>query len=658
MNFLNLSFGELMALAGMISAGIVALYLLDRTKRRQVVATLRFWTAGKMPEELQHKRRIHQPWSMLLQLLSMLLLLLAIAAPRIGDLGAAHDHVLLLDTSAWMGARARQGILLDQAKTAALVYVRSLPLLDRVMLVRADALATPVTQFDADKNAVSDAIRRSRPSTSALNLEQAFEFAQQAQRLQSQKAGEIVFVGAGRIAKQDTELAVPPNLRVISIPSNGENVGLRKLSVRRAALTAARTVAGTAAGTTAGNPAAGPDTWEAFVELRNDGSLPREITLLLQFAGTAAGSKTMTLAPGSTTQATFLFHAKAAGFLEARVTSTNGRGDAFPQDDAAIIQVPVGKTLRVAVYSPEPDLLKPLLTGNVQVQATFDLPAKYDPQAAADLVVFDRFAPKDAPTNVASVWIEPPAGSPFALRSTATKTKLDRWHQETALGAGLYTKDVELASTEVFTLAPGDQAVAETAQGPVVVQRQGAVKMAALGFDPVRSTMKYDLATPLLIANLLRWMAPEVFRRSDVQAGTVGTVNVTLDKGVNPASVKVLGDDQRPLPFTIEGNRLQFFAGAAGNVRVVTGDRETVYSLTLPDVGDVAWRPPADVARGVRRGLVESSSAPNPWPWLALAGGLGLLADWLLYGRRQIVRLKPRAASPNLVERLRRRKAS
>ena len=654
MNFLNLSFGEFLALAGIISAGIVALYLLDRTKRRQVVATLRFWTAGKMPEELQHKRRIHQPWSMLLQLLSMLLLLLAIAAPRIGDLGAAHDHVLLLDTSAWMGARARQGILLDQAKTAALVYVRSLPLLDRVMLVRADALATPVTQFDSDKNAVSDAIRRSRPSTSALNLEQAFEFAQQAQRLQSQKAGEIVFVGAGRIAKQEEELPVPPNLRVISIPSNGENVGLRKLSVRRAAGTAA----GTPAGTATGAPTPGSDTWEAFVELRNDGSLPREITLLLQFAGVAAGSKTMTLAAGSTTQATFLFHAKAAGFLEARVTSTNGRGDAFPQDDAAIIQVPVGKTLRVAVYSPEPDLLKPLLTGNAQVQATFELPAKYDPQAAADIVVFDRFAPKDAPKNVASVWIEPPAGSPFAMRSTATKTKLDRWHQDTALGAGLYTKDVELASTEVFNLAPGDQAVAETAQGPVVVQRQGAVKMAALGFNPVRSTMKYDLTTPLLIANLLRWMAPEVFRRSDVQAGTVGTVNVTLDKGVNPASVKVLGDDQRPLPFTIEGNRLQFFAGAAGNVRVITGNRETVFSLTLPDVGDVTWRPPADVARGVRRGLVESSSAPNPWPWLALAGGLGLLADWLLYGRKQILRLKPGAASVSLVERLRRRKAS
>ncbi|MDP9114985.1 MAG: BatA and WFA domain-containing protein, partial [Acidobacteriota bacterium] len=232
---MNLSFGELLGLAGIVSAGIVALYLLDRTKRRQVVATLRFWTAGKLPEERKHKRRVHQPWSLLLQVASMILLLLAMAGPQFGDLGTSRDHVLLLDTSAWMGARARQGILLDQAKNAALAYVDSLPLADRVMLVRADALVTPVTQFESNKGAVTEAIRRSRPSTSALNLEQALEFAQQAQKLQAQKAGEIVLVGAARIPKPENEIAVPANLRVISIPSNGENVGLRKLGVRRAA---------------------------------------------------------------------------------------------------------------------------------------------------------------------------------------------------------------------------------------------------------------------------------------------------------------------------------------------------------------------------------------------------------------------------------------
>ena len=40
MNFLNLGFGELLGLAGIVSASVVALYLLDRTKRKQVVSTL------------------------------------------------------------------------------------------------------------------------------------------------------------------------------------------------------------------------------------------------------------------------------------------------------------------------------------------------------------------------------------------------------------------------------------------------------------------------------------------------------------------------------------------------------------------------------------------------------------------------------------------
>src|ERR1700679_1732865 len=119
MDFLNLNFVEFFTLAGAVSAAIIALYLMDRSKRRQVVGTLRFWTAGHTPEQLKHKRRIHQPWSLLLQLLSMLLLLAAIAEPFWGHISATRDHVLLLDTSAWMAARARQGTLLDQAKTAA-----------------------------------------------------------------------------------------------------------------------------------------------------------------------------------------------------------------------------------------------------------------------------------------------------------------------------------------------------------------------------------------------------------------------------------------------------------------------------------------------------------------------------------------------------------
>src|ERR1044071_313303 len=102
MNFLNLGLGELLGVVSAISAGVVALYLLDRSKRRQVVATLRFWSTADVRTELKHRRRIQQPWSLILQIVSLCLLLSAIAGPRLGVFDASgRDHVVILDVSAW-----------------------------------------------------------------------------------------------------------------------------------------------------------------------------------------------------------------------------------------------------------------------------------------------------------------------------------------------------------------------------------------------------------------------------------------------------------------------------------------------------------------------------------------------------------------------------
>jgi hypothetical protein len=156
----------------------------------------------------------------------------------------------------------------------------------------------------------------------------------------------------------------------------------------------------------------------------------------------------------------------------------------------------------------------------------------------------------------------------------------------------------------------------------------------------VRSSMKFELATPLLIANVTRWMAPEAFRDWEVQAGTVGSVNVTLDKNADPARTRVLGEGGVALPFTMEGNTLRFFAGAPGTVRVLTGDRELVYSLNLPDVGEAVWRVPAKVRRGIPRTSGLEQATAELWPWLAILGGLGLLLDWFLFGRSRAFRLR------------------
>ena len=82
MYLLNLSLAQFLAVFGSVAAISVALYLLDRSRRRQVGSTLRFWVAATQPVAAARRRHLQQPWSLALQLLGMALLLLAIAQLR------------------------------------------------------------------------------------------------------------------------------------------------------------------------------------------------------------------------------------------------------------------------------------------------------------------------------------------------------------------------------------------------------------------------------------------------------------------------------------------------------------------------------------------------------------------------------------------------
>ena len=348
----------------------------------------------------------------------------------------------------------------------------------------------------------------------------------------------------------------------------------------------------------------------------------------------------MTLRPGAEEQASFTYTAKTGGFLEARL---NVR-DAFPQDDRAVVELPPQASSRIIVYSTEPELLRPLFAANAQVEAAFESPDRFDPAAKADVLVLDRFQPSSAP-RVPAIWIQPPsAGSPVPVRTTKPGLKLEQWHSENDVGAGLRTKDVTLDLAEVFSPAATDTVIADTAEGPVVVARDSNPKLLVMGFHPGRGSMKYQLSTPLLIANTLRWMIPDAFRRSEFQAGTVGMVNVPVDKDASPSGVRVMDEANRSLPFTIDGDNLRFFSGAPGTVRVRMGDRESVYSLSLPDVGETPWRVPGNVRKGVPRAINADAAPRDLWPWLAVLGGIGLLVDWLLYGRSRAFRLRASAA--------------
>ena len=614
MFFLNLTLPEFLALFSAVSGLVVALYLLDRRRRRQRVATLRFFATAPNISDVHHRRKLRQPWSLLLQIVSLTLLLLAIAELQIGSPDrSSRDHVLILDTSAWMNALAGPAghgsvRLIDEARRIAARYLKSLPDGDRVMLIRADSIATPATGFEANRAAVLKAIEATQPSAAPLNIDQALAVADQSRRLNASKPGEIVFIGAGRVPSDRSPSApMPADVRTILIPGGTRNCGLREVGVRR-------------------DPAS-PDTWEIFVAAKNYSESPRSITLSLRFGGAVIGVQRMTIAAGGEENAAFRYGTRAAGWLDARISPN----DAFPQDDHATLELPARNPVRVSVVTDQPETLHPVFNAIPGIEASFLPTTSYNSARPARITIFDRFAPAASVKND-SIWIDPPAGrSPIPVIAERENLKLLQWNSDYPLGHGLHTRDVVLAASQVYRAASDDITVAESDAGPVIVARDGVPKIVAFGFDPLASNMKYELATPILFANILRWMAPDLFRRVELTARTAGAVEVPLEAGIDPATVRVVTESGRKLPYTVENGTLRFFAGEPGIVRVLAGDREMIYSLTLPPAGDMVWKP-EHVRRGVPKRGVPAPTPRDAWRLLAAVGGAGILAEWLLFG--------------------------
>ncbi len=624
MFFLNLTFGEFLTLLGALGGLITALYLLDRTKRKKIVSTLRFWTPALTAEEQQRRRRMREPWSLLLQLVSLLLLLVAIAQLQWGTRQRrGRDHVLVIDTSSWAGERSSRGTVMDREKEVAARYLSTLPARDRVMLVRADALTTPVTPFTADRRLLSTALNQSGSSFSALNIEQALSFADQAQSWSGGQRGEIIYVGPRLVGDPDNPPPPLSNLRVIEVPARRENCGIRRMGVRRSDEDA--------------------NSWQATVILKNYGSQPRTVRLRTGFSGTAFAPRAYRLNPGQETAAAYNFTTAGAGRLAAQIDPA----DALPADDRAELELPRTGLIDVTVYTNRPEALRPLLEPNHRLSVKFLSPSAYNPNPMSDVMLLDSFAPGQDP-KIPSLWIDPPReGSPLPVRMVVTNAPIKVWHSGTVLSTGLHAKETRIPAAEVFETFEGDVPVGSLAEGPFVVARPAAAnrpKTAVIGFDPLGSQLRFEVTTPLLFANVLGWLSPDAFRTSDVIAGRVGSANVALDSNEHTEHIRVRDERGFAVPFTIRDRTVQLFLSYPAIVRIVSDDHERILSLTLPDVAPFEWKPAANAATGIPAVRRFAPEAVDLWQWLAVLGAACLFLEWMLFGRQRI--FKPRRIAP------------
>lgn len=576
MVLLGLTLGELIALAAVLGGFVSVLYFADRKRRRKVVSTLQFWAAAPANPAWRKFVRLREPWSLALQLVSLALLLLAIAHPRLGPRNEGRDYVLILDTSAWTAEATGGETVLEREKRAANEFLQRLSSADRVLVLRADSRIAPATLFTTNRKEIAAAIETSATTPGALDLERALSFAETAERTQGNPGGTI-YIGPGMVFRAPANAAALKNLRVIEIGGSHDNCGIRRIAAERRR-TDAR-------------------AWNISVSVKNYGTEARVVPVSAAFAGHELALQSLALAPGEESQAEFVLQTNSAGQFTAEIRPR----DALTMDDRAQLDLPASSPVRVAVITDRPQLLRPLFDSDEWLAPVFYAPSAYRAGEATDIVVFDRFAPARQP-QVPALWIDPPASeSPLPVTTVERPGETVRWNSSPDLITGL-NETPALPSAEVFQLFEGDIAVASVRQGPVIVARPGRPQYAVIGFDPFDKTLRSRIATPLLVANLLHWLAPEAFGVEETQAVPAG-----------------------------------FAPPSAG---------EAIFS-NLPGVAAIHWTPPPGVATGLPPRSAFVRKPDTFWKWCAVLAAILLVMEWFLFGRRKRAygRLAIKAAS-------------
>jgi acyl-CoA hydrolase len=595
----------------LIVPAIIIMYLLKRRRRDLPVASIMLW------EQVLRDAAASVPWQRLrrnlllyLQLLTALLLILALIRPALPAVIGGGNVFLLIDTSASMKATDIVPDRLTAAVATARRLVAGLGSRDTVTVIDLSASPRVVRSATRSRTEINAALASLKAGNYSSALAPGLDLA--------------CALAAGRsdaslIVLSDGGLVPPPAGYQIPYPLRYERIGGPATNLAIAAL-ATRTVGGRTLGLARvvnHSPAAAPFT----LELAVDGGV-RDVR-----RGQLAAGQSQELVWELLPQDRVL-----TGRLKG--------GDALALDDVAWAVTTVRsevKTLLVStgnIFLEKSLALTPGLTVTTLAPDATDLgPTGYG------LYVYDGVVPASLPAAPVLV-INPPAGSLGAGRLVAPGEPLPPRSGE------LLTEFVDLGgvavaqSRELTTPAWG-RVILETATTPLTYagERSGQ-RTVVFGFDLHQSNLPLRPAFPILMQNIIGWLLPN-------QGGAVAT-----DGELTPGDPLVLRPEamSEELSITTPSGTEVRLAPPYPPAAFTATDELGLYTVHERARGQVRDTRFVVKAPALESALAGSASLPviaadvsntgraapasrDLWPWLVWLALIALAAEWWVYNR-------------------------
>jgi hypothetical protein len=609
MRFLAFSSQAALALLAGVAVAIVLAYLLRSRPRRVIVASNLLWRRVAAGARIRRER--WRWWlSLALALAIGLAIALALTRPEVAAIaGTSMRIVVVIDDAPSMAARTRDGASRWQHALA-----RARDVIES---------AGPASEFMVLDTMGQGAIAEFVVAREALA---------QLTRLEPAVSGSarMPWVPQGTVATPYETVLLTDGVAPLDVPAAAEVQSVFE-PADNVAITAFEARA----------QPRDPTRYEAVAQVLNASLGDRHARIELSGADGFAVSRELDVPSGQTVTAVFDVSAFAGGTLTARVRM---QGDAFAPDDEAYAVVGRHRPRKVLLITAGNPLLEQALRVLPTAVLAVVKPEGYvvagqgsdeGPQRAADLYVFDGWAPPEAPPAGALVFGAPNTRWLGGAVNEVGKPAITQWDRAHPLAQDVAWRELHIQRAMLAEVGDNSAAAAIVlargqSEGALISAGGTSQRWIRVGFALGDSNFPYQAGFPVFLGHAIEWLDP----RPEPLARGLGTVELPW------TGVAVSDGEHRAVPVMSTGSGSRFEARAPGVYTASQDgtDRLVVVNALDPQRSEINR---SRFAGATLAGPAQSRHRPlskvEPWLLLIAAAAVLLVIEWLTFSRRWTV---------------------
>lgn len=593
MTFASFGWGTLAALGGGTALAVLALYLLRRTPKPQLVSNVTFWMRAAQRSRPRFLRASRIPWlAFLVSLLVALLFVAELGDPRFGR-GVRGTTVIVLAAGRSMGATFGGERRIDRATREVRRWVDRTTAGGRVAVVRAGMRPETLLALTEDPADLDRALADFELDDGPADLEGALDLADRVVAA-SGDPGQILLV-ADRDVEHETD--APRVLVPVGVPS--DTIAIADFSARRDPLAAGELV--------------------AEVQVRSFSSRESSARLRILDGEVPLLDRRVTLRAGEGVRLQAQAFSADRAELTARLDEIEiaGGRDALAVDDVAYAVVPPLEPLAVLFVTPGNPYLRAALAVHPNANVEQMAPGAFAGADAAtlaahDVLVLDRTALPEDVEHPSVVLFSPPGGQ-LGAAGPAERPRVTAMLGSHPALRGVRLDGIEVGRALRFATEAGDQVLIRSGADALAVARERrGRRLVAYGLDLGATDLVEREAFPLLVHDSLHWAAA---------ARDPMPLPRRLGEPLHARGETVLGPDGEPV-------------GATERAAI---RRQGIYHRGEEAIAYGATEHARELSHGASAGRFRAADALPPLAVLVAAVLLGLmLLEWTLLHRGRL----------------------